>query len=159
MGETARKMHLGMIRMVRPLLGIFCGGHRLSAGLGASWEWCSASKVTSVSHVLLSIMTGPGHNPSDPTTDCTTGITPIPSMAPLCLGCGSWWSPSLTVPLQSSSPFHPCSCTALEAIKKMLMVVFHSLLLCIHTGPRFSCFLANIFLYNSEIFILSNKRQ
>lgn len=46
-----------------------------------------------------------------------------------------------------------------EAVRKMLTAVFHSLLLCIHTGPGFICFLSNIFLYNSEIFILSNKRQ
>jgi len=53
----------------------------------------------------------------------------------------------------------PGSCTAPEAVKKMLMAVFHSLLLWIHTGLGFICFLTNIFLYNGEIFILSNKRQ
>lgn len=46
-----------------------------------------------------------------------------------------------------------------KAVKKMLTAVFLSLLLYRHTGLRFICFLTDIFLYNCEIFILSNKRQ
>jgi len=34
-----------------------------------------------------------------------------------------------------------------EAVRKMLTAVFHSLLLCIHTGPGFICLLSNIFFY------------
>lgn len=132
----------------------------------ASWEWCRASKFPLL-HPVSCSPSQLDHSKTPWTTlppsvcaGCAAGIAPIPAVAPVGLG---WWSPGspgLTVPPQSSDPL--CSCVPVlhqRLLKNMLTAVFHSLLLCIHTGLRFICFLANIFLYNSEIFILSNKRQ
>lgn len=132
----------------------------------ASWEWCRASKFPLLRPVSCS-PSQPDQSTTPWTTPppsvcagCAAGIAPIPGVAPVGPGWGSPGSPGLTVPPQSSDPL--CNCVPVlhqRLLKNMLTAVFHSLLLCIHTGLRFICFLANIFLYNSEIFILSNKRQ